>query len=407
MKAHVHDFSGHPFQVQLSRELARRGHAVRHSYCDTYVGGKGALSVGPEDPDTLRIAPVPSRAAMDKYHPVRRARFELTFARDLYRELTADRPDVVVLCNVPLLAMWTVSVALRRRGVPFVFWHQDIYSMGMADELARTLPGAVAAPLGTVFRRMERACVRDAAGVVAIDDVFAGAYREWGLDTAHVQIVPNWAPLDRIRPRDRDGGWAREHGLPTGALRLLYSGTLGRKHNPLLLRDLVRELVAAGRDVHLTVVSEGDGADALRAGLDGRDPVTMLPFQPAEQLSDVLASADALLALLEPEASRFSIPSKVLSYLAAGRPVAGLMPADNAAAAAIRSVGGTTAAPDDAGVADAARWLGELADDPARGQAIGAEARAYAEREFDLETIGGRFEDVLTRCARTPEPAPR
>ena len=58
----------------------------------------------------------------------------------------------------------------------------------------------------------------------------------------------------------------------------------------------------------------------------------LLPFQPAEQLSEVLGSGDVLVALLEPGASKFSIPSKVLSYLAAGRPVLGIMPADNPAA---------------------------------------------------------------------------
>ncbi|RYJ01060.1 MAG: glycosyltransferase WbuB, partial [Actinomycetales bacterium] len=40
MKVVVHDFSGHPFQVQLSRELARRGHDVVHSSCAAYVSGR-------------------------------------------------------------------------------------------------------------------------------------------------------------------------------------------------------------------------------------------------------------------------------------------------------------------------------------------------------------------------------
>ena len=43
MRILVHDYSGHPFQVELSRELARRGHEVTHSYCEAYVSGKGHL----------------------------------------------------------------------------------------------------------------------------------------------------------------------------------------------------------------------------------------------------------------------------------------------------------------------------------------------------------------------------
>ena len=62
-----------------------------------------------------------------------------------------------------------------------------------------------------------------------------------------------------------------------------------------------------GADAQLVVVSEGPGADYLteRAG----DHVRVLPFQPSEDLPALLASCDVVLALLEPEASRFSIPT--------------------------------------------------------------------------------------------------
>ncbi len=53
MKALVHDYSGHPFQVQLSRELARRGHEVTHSYCAAYVSGKGHLTAEPGETITF------------------------------------------------------------------------------------------------------------------------------------------------------------------------------------------------------------------------------------------------------------------------------------------------------------------------------------------------------------------
>ena len=58
----------------------------------------------------------------------------------------------------------------------------------------------------------------------------------------------------------------------------------------------------------------------------------LLPFQPYEVLPEVLASADVLLAILEPEAGVFSVPSKVLSYHCAGRPILAAIPAENLAA---------------------------------------------------------------------------
>ena len=42
----VHDFAGHPFQIDLSRALARRGHTVQHVYCGSYASGKGRFDAG-------------------------------------------------------------------------------------------------------------------------------------------------------------------------------------------------------------------------------------------------------------------------------------------------------------------------------------------------------------------------
>jgi len=46
MRVLIHDFSGHPFQAQLSRNLASRGHDVLHQYSSQYVTGHGRLTVG-------------------------------------------------------------------------------------------------------------------------------------------------------------------------------------------------------------------------------------------------------------------------------------------------------------------------------------------------------------------------
>ena len=54
----------------------------------------------------------------------------------------------------------------------------------------------------------------------------------------------------------------------------------------------------------------------------------LLPYQPFGRLSEVLASADVLVALLESDAGAYSVPSKVLTYLAAGRPILGAIPAE-------------------------------------------------------------------------------
>ena len=68
----VHDYSGHPFQVQLSRELARRGYRVTHYHCPSFSTPKGKLERDAHDPDTFRVEPVKLRRPFAKYSGARR-----------------------------------------------------------------------------------------------------------------------------------------------------------------------------------------------------------------------------------------------------------------------------------------------------------------------------------------------
>ena len=399
MRVHLHDFSGHPFQAQLARSLAGRGHHVLHAYSSQYVTGRGRLEVGPDDPATLRFDGVTAPVPMVKYSPVGRTRFELAYADAWRRHLAADPADVVVACNVPLFALARMRRHFARTRQPWVLWHQDVYSLGVAAEAVRRLPGPIAGVVSERVQGLERTQVDHAAAVVAIGDPFVRQYERWGVRTDHVTVIPNWAPLDDLVPGERDNPWARRQGLPAEPVRLMYAGTLGRKHNPLLLLELLDDVRARGVDAILIVASEGVGADDLAAAAGNRTDVRILPFQPAADLSDMLASADAMVALLEPDAAAFSVPSKVLSYLSAGRPIIALVPDGNPCVADVRSAGGFAAPPTQHGARQAAAWFAAVADDTAHLSTLGQKARTLAAERFDIERISSQFESILAQAA--------
>lgn len=230
---------------------------------------------------------------------------------------------------------------------------------------------------------------------MAIGEAFRTVYPAWRVKSQDVSVIPNWAPLDKVFPVARDNPRAADVFPDPDGLRLLYAGTIGRKHNPGLLVDLLTSARSAGVDAALTVVSEGEAADDLAARAASDPTLRVLPFQPAEDLPSVLSSADVLVALLEPDATKFSIPSKVLSYMAAGRPIVGLMPSDNPAAADITDCGGMVADPTDAGVVAAVDWLTLLADDRERQTMIGKRTRELAERKFQADDVAAKFEKIL------------
>lgn len=383
----VHDYSGHPFQVQLSRELARRGHEVLHLHCPSYCSGKGALEPRPGDPPGFRVEAVSLDTPFEKYSPVKRLRQERRYARRLVRRIREEGPDVVLSSNTPLFAQ---QILLKKLGVPFVFWQQDVYSVAMQREAQRRLPSVLGRAVGRRFLELERKLLEQSDAVVTIAEDFRATLLQWGLPPAKLHVIENWAPLDELPPRPRDNDWARRHELVDKRV-LLYSGTLGLKHDPGVLLRLAHEL-RDDPDARVVVVSEGAGADQLRE--QGAENLLVLGFQPYETLPDVLASGDVLLAILEREAGRFAVPSKVLTYLCAARPLLAAVPPENLAARIITGSGaGLLAGPDDTdGFVAAARRL--LADSDLRRQ-MGAAGRKYAETTFDIGTIGDRFEQVL------------
>jgi colanic acid biosynthesis glycosyl transferase WcaI len=131
-------------------------------------------------------------------------------------------------------------------------------------------------------------------------------------------------------------------------------------------------------------------------------PLLLLPFQPYERLSEVLGTGDVLVVLLEQDAGAFSVPSKTLSYLCAGRPVLGLMPAENLAATLVSRVEGEVLPPDDSSLPAAAEWVVGVLADEERHTALGKAARALAEEEFELSRCADAFESVLERSVSAP-----
>ncbi|WP_340374353.1 glycosyltransferase family 4 protein [Streptomyces sp. SS7] len=395
MRILVHDYSGHPFQAQLSRELARRGHDVVHSTCTAYVSGKGNLA---GDTPGLRFVTIGDGTALRKDAYVRRLRQETLLGLELARQVRREKPDVALLSNMPIPVLVVAAGVLRRMGVPWVLWHQDVTAVAMksfaAEKVARSM--GIAAK---VFGAGEKWSARQAAAVVVIAESFLRVHREWGT-AGKVTVIPNWAPLDEIVPVDRANAWSAEHGLD-GVRTVLYSGTLGLKHNPELLVRLAERLGARGTPVRLVVVNDGPAVPVLRRAAAERGvDLTLLPFQPYGRLPEVLGSGDLLVVVLGADAGEFSVPSKTLSYLCAGRPVLGLMPAANLAAQLLHRAGSAVFPPEESALDEAASWAREILSDPARAESLGKESRALAEREFALEDCASRFEDILRTASR-------
>lgn len=397
MRILIHDYAGHPFQVQLSRELARIGHDVVHGFAGGLLTPRGDLQRRADDPAKLafREFPMSLEYRANKYSFLKRQRYESEYGIGVSAFMREWRPEIVVSGNTPSQPQVTMAKACREVGGRFISWVQDFYGLAV-DKLARKKIPVFGALAGAWYKHLDQQAFCLSRGVIVITEDFVPLVQNEGVDRARILVLPNWAPLADVSVSPRINPWGQSQGL-SGGFNFIYTGTLAMKHNP----DLLLQLAIAFKDVadvRLVVISEGPGADWLAAerAKHGLNNLRVLPFQPFREMSDILGTADVLLAVLEPEAGIFSVPSKVLTYHCAGRPVLAAIPAENLAARIIgRQGSGVCVDPrDTAAFLQAGRQLWE---NPNLRESLGKQARMYAEEHFDLKKIVPRFTEFIGR----------
>ena len=268
-----------------------------------------------------------------KYNAVTRLRQELAYGRTAGRRIAAKDPSVVVISNVPLIAHAVAGPSplppghpdgllapghllrghRRRRPAPHA-GARSLRGPPSPTASSATSPGA-ARPWSPSHRRSSSAC------------------REWGV-ADKTTVVPNWAPIDElpsVRPTTRG---SRRMGL-RDIRSCCTRARLGLKHDPSILA--LHRAPAAGlaprRPGRRGLRRQGPRlARGTGRRDEGADNLVLLDFQPYEELPDMMASADVLVAILEPDASKFSVPSKVLTYLCSSRAILGVLPPDNSVA---------------------------------------------------------------------------
>lgn len=401
MRILTHDYGGYAFPSQLSRSLAKLGHQVLHAYCSS-LSNTPIAGASTESSEHIRFRGIDIGRPVAKYNYVSRWRDETEYARRLCELMSQYRPDVVISANAPLDVQKRIWATADRHGIAKVYWLQDLLGVATRAVLSTKSP-LLGLSVGNYYLNLERRLLRNSTRVVAISDDFVTYLDKIDVQAPRGVVVPNWAPLEEIPMRARDNDWSREFGLSPDKVRFIYSGNLGAKHEPHELLRLAQHLNNNGVG-EFVVVSQGQGADWLRSEQERLQvgSLKVLPFQPKERFPEVLGAADVLVVQLGIDAGKYSTPSKVLSYLCAGRPVLASMPTTNYMARLIReNQAGLVAEPNDS--EEFVRHADTLISNASLRTRLGSNARAYAEVNFDLDTITTRFEAILLAAQNSAE----
>jgi len=305
--------------------------------------------------------------------------------------LSVRKGDVLFLRTPPLQlgvpAFWAKAVCGARVLVNVQDIHPDL-----AIE-----SGILKNPAGIRFAKaLEKWVYGLADRVAVISDGFARNLCEKGVPAGKVEVLPNWVDTDFLKPGPKDNPVSRRHGLHDKFV-VMYSGTVSISSNRALERVLEAAKILAGDpDIIFVIVGEGLKKEALRkkAASLGLRNTAFLPFQPYRDLPDLLASADVLLVPLDKEKSQLSVPSKLYTFMAAGRPILGLAEPDSEVAILLREKECGLAVPSD-GVAAVAEAVRTLERSPERRRLLGGNAREHVVRQFATDKILGSYDKLL------------
>jgi hypothetical protein len=310
----------------------------------------------------------------------------------------AGHADVVVVSSPTFFSIFGAWAIAKRKRAPLVIDVRDLWPAIFVELGVLTNRRLI-----KLLERWELWAYGQASEVVVVSEGFRQDLIRRGVPPAKVTTICNGADVDRFSPGVDPAPGRRRLGAADGEVLALYLGTHGLSHG---LDTVVQAapLVVGARSVPVRIALVGEGAkrSALMAQADrmGVTNLTMHRGVPREEVPELLAAADICLVPLRdvPLLSSF-IPSKIFEYFAAGKAVIGALRGE--AAAILREAGALVVEPGDP--AALAGAITELARDPDRRAAMGAEARQYVIEHFDRRQLATQYRDTLALCTRSAQ----
>lgn len=394
-----------PFNVaEICEELAARGHGV------TVLTGlpnypEGAVYPGYEGHDVLSqhrngVEIIRVRNFPRKTGPVARVRNYYSFSRRASarsRNLPDDYDVVLSFIISPVMSANPAIAYARRTGTPLLHYVIDLWpECLLAGGITKSSP--IYRHYGKVSRRIYGAGDR-----LAVTSPLFTEYLGCLLDAEPETVfLPQFAEDDFFKPVDADS--APPEGYSSGGLHLTFAGNVGSAQSvETVVRAAALLRGEGGYTFH--VVGSGSELEPCRglAKKLGADNVVFHGRLPFEAMPSIYAHSDAMVATFaDLPMLAYTLPRKIQSYMAAGRPVVGAVAGEARRVIEDAKCGFCCDAEDAGGLAACCRKLRALSGD--ERERLGFAGRAYCSDRFArnrfFETLESELEKLRGTCHR-------
>lgn len=263
----------------------------------------------------------------------------------LYAAAALDRLpggyDAVFCFNTsPVLMCWPAIRYARKHKIPFAnyvldLWPENLYSvLPVSNKLLRRIAQGVSDHL---YKQADR--------LIAMSEPLQHRLCErTGKPKSAVAAIPQYCE-DFYAVPQHDAALEERFA---GRFNLVFTGTFTPAQSlDMVLRAVLEARAAGAENLHLLLVGDGMSRESLQTlaqELHAEDAVTFYGSVPAKEVPKFTALADALLISLSDSPDLgLTVPGKLASYMAAGKPILASM--NGAGFAAVQQSGGGLVSP--------------------------------------------------------------
>lgn len=221
------------------------------------------------------------------------------------------KPFDVVFCNQlsPIMMAYAAIAYKRKFKVPIIMYCLDLWPESLiAGGIART------SSIYKFFHRISKNIYSQMDNILISSQMFSDYLRdEFAIKSKKIEYLPQYAEgiFDQIPPREEDGTY-----------HFMFAGNIGAVQSVMTVIRAAEQL--KDEPVKFHIVGGGTDLDRLKGLAEGLENVVFYGRRPLEEMPDFYSKADAMLVTLvaDPVLS-LTLPGKVQSYMAVGKPIIG------------------------------------------------------------------------------------
>ncbi len=375
---------------EIATHLIATGHrmTIITSPISYLTGQKSANSSQKSQTPTngLRIFRTYAYPALHKSFIHRVINFFSFMLSSFLKGLQIRQVDLVWGTSPPIFQAVSAWLVARLKRVPFLLEVRDLWPAFAIEAGILRNPLLIRLSLW-----LERFLYSHADLVVVNSPGYIEHVKEKG--AKHIEMIPNGSDASMFKPQEKGLDLRKKYGLENKFL-VVYAGAHGISNDlPVILH--AAKLLTKNTKIHFILVGDGKEKTALQQKAHEMQLTNLTFIDPVSknQMADILAAADACIAILKPlELYKTTYPNKVFDYMAAGRPV--LLVIDGVIRKVVEEAKcGLFVQPGNAD--DLVKMTIRLSQHSAKAREMGKAGRQYIIKKFDRLALADQFIGVF------------